>query len=398
MKDQAARRRFILSLGVIIALGPLSIDMYLPSLPAIAQALAADAASVQMSVSAYFVGLAIGQLMYGPITDRFGRKKPLLFGLALFSVASLGCALAGSIDQLIAFRGLQALGGCAGIVISRALVRDHYSGDEMARVLSSLMLVMGVAPVLAPTLGGKLQLWFGWHSIFLLLTVFGCVCLLITALRIAEPQREPAPPLSVAGIARDYLRILKHRRFMGYSLAGACGQAGMFSYITASPFVFIDYFGLEPDQYGMLFGANACGLIVCTQLNAHLLKRLRAEKVMRRALRMHLFAAAVLAVSALTGFGGIWGIVVPLIVASSCLGFTFPNAQAAAMEPFGGRAGTAAAMLGTQQFVLAGIASLVIASLHTPGASGMAIAIFCWSLLAQVALRVLVKPPRQPQA
>ena len=204
MKDQAAHRRFILSLGVIIALGPLSIDMYLPSLPAIGQALAADAASVQMSVSAYFVGLAIGQLVYGPITDRFGRRKPLLFGLALFSVASLGCAFAGSIGQLIAFRGLQALGGCAGIVISRALVRDHYSGNEMARALSSLMLVMGVAPVLAPTLGGKLQLWFGWHSIFLLLAVFGCVCLLITALRIAEPQREPlSPTVATVGSSRS---------------------------------------------------------------------------------------------------------------------------------------------------------------------------------------------------
>ncbi|EIT68283.1 Bcr/CflA family multidrug efflux MFS transporter [Hydrocarboniphaga effusa] len=395
MKDQAAHRRFILSLGAIIALGPLSIDMYLPSLPAIGRALAADAASVQMSVSAYFAGLAIGQLVYGPITDRFGRKKPLLFGLVLFSIASFGCALAGNIDQLIAFRGLQALGGCAGIVVSRALVRDHYAGNEMARVLSSLMLVMGVAPVLAPMLGGKLQLWFGWNSIFLLLAVFGVACLLITAFRIAEPQRERAPPLSVAGIAQDYVRILKHRRFMGYSLAGACGQAGMFSYITASPFVFIDYYGLAPDRYGMLFGANACGLILCTQLNALLLRRLRAEKVMRGALRVHLFGAAVMAVSAFTGLGGIWGVVIPLIVVSSCIGFTFPNAQAAAMEPFGGRAGTAAAMLGTQQFVLAGFSSLVVGQLHTPGASGMAIAIFCWSLLAQVALRVLVKPPQQ---
>jgi DHA1 family bicyclomycin/chloramphenicol resistance-like MFS transporter len=387
-------RRFILILGAVSALGPLSIDMYLPSLPAIGRELGADAASVQMTATAYFIGLAFGQVMYGPISDRFGRKKPLLFGLALYTIASIGCALAPGVNALIALRALQALGGCAGMVITRAMVRDRFPVDEMAKVLSTLVLVMGVAPILAPTLGGKIELWFGWHMIFALLVGFGVLCMLAIALGVEEVQRERSPPLSVKSVAKDYLRIVSHRRFMGYALAGGCAQAGMFAYITASPFVFIDYFGLAPDRYGLLFGVNAFGLIFASQLNSRLLKRYRAEKVLRKTLRVYLLAAMTMLICALSGFGGFWGIAVPLIFCTSSLGFTFPNSQAGAMAPFGDRAGMAAAMLGTLQFVLAGISSLVVAALHTGNALGMAATIAFWAVMAQVMLRTLVKPPR----
>lgn len=388
-------RRLILILGAVTALGPLSIDMYLPSLPAIGRELGADTASVQLTATAYFVGLAFGQVMYGPISDRFGRKKPLLFGLALYTIASIGCALAPSIEALIALRALQALGGCAGMVITRAIVRDRFAVDETAKVLSTLVLVMGVAPILAPTLGGKIELWFGWHAIFALLVGFGLLCMLAIHFGIDEVMRQRSPPLSVNSVAKDYLRIVSHRRFMGYALAGGCAQAGMFAYITASPFVFIDYFGLAPDRYGQLFGANAFGLILASQLNSRLLRRYRAEKVLRTTLLVYLAAATTMLVCAATGLGGFWGIAMPLIVCTSSLGFTFPNSQAGAMAPFGDRAGMAAAMLGTLQFVLAGLSSVVVAALHSGNALGMAATIAFWAVLAQVMLRTLVKPPRK---
>lgn len=397
MRDKSAHRRFILILGAISALGPLSIDMYLPSLPAIARDLHADTASVQMTATAYFIGLAFGQLVYGPISDRFGRKKPLLFGLALFTLASFGCALATSVEALIGLRLLQALGGCAGMVVTRAMVRDRFDVNEMASVLSALVLVMGVAPILAPTLGGKIYLWFGWNAIFMLLVAVGALCFAAIALGIDEIPRERAPPLSVRNIAKDYLRIVSHRRFMGYALAGGCAQAGMFAYITASPFVFIDYFGIAPDHYGLLFGANAFGLIAASQLNSRLLRRFRAEKVLRGALLVYLVAGFAMLASAVSGIGGFWGIALPLVMCTSSLGFTFPNSQAGAMAPFGDRAGMAAAMLGTLQFVLAGVSSVVVAELHSGDAVGMAAAIAFWGVVAQLMLRVLVKPPALSQ-
>jgi len=390
----SAHRRFILILGAISAIGPLSIDMYLPSLPAIGHDLQADAASVQMTVTAYFVGLAIGQLAYGPISDRYGRTQPLLFGLALYALASIGCALAPSVEALIGMRFLQALGGCAGMVITRAMVRDRFPVDEVAKVLSALVLVMGVAPILAPTLGGKIYLWFGWHAIFVVLVGYALLCIAAIVFGVEEAPRERAPPLAVRSVAKDYLRIVSHRRFMGYALAGGCAQAGMFAYITASPFVFIDYFGLAPDHYGFLFGANAFGLIFASQLNARVLRHFRAEKLLRTTLMIYLCAAMLMLACASTGFGGFWGIALPLVVCTSCLGFTFPNSQAGAMAPFGDRAGMASAMLGTLQFVLAGLSSIVVAALHSGNALGMAATIAFWAVLAQVMLRTLVKPPK----
>ena len=387
----SAHHRLILILGAIAALGPLSIDMYLPSLPAIGRDLHAGAGSVQMTATAYFIGLAVGQMIYGPVSDRFGRKKPLLFGLALYTVASVGCAFAPNIEALIGLRLLQALGGCAGMVITRAIVRDRYSVDDMARVLSSLVLVMGLAPILAPTLGGKIYLWFGWQAIFALLVGCGLLCMLAIVFGVDEVQRERSPPLAIRRVAKDYLRIVSHRRFMGYALAGGSAQAGMFAYITASPFVFIDYFKLAPDHYGYLFGANDFGLIFASQLNARMIERFRAEKMLRAALRVYLLASLVMLASALSGFGGFWGVVLPLMVCTTSMGFMFPNAQAGAMAPFGDRAGMASAMLGTLQFALAGVSSVVVAGLHSGNAVGMAATIAFWALVAQLLLRVLVK-------
>lgn len=398
MSTTSSRRQFILILGALAAIGPLSIDMYLPSLPAIGQTLGADAASVQLTVTSYFIGLAFGQLAYGPISDRIGRKPPLLFGLALFTLASIGCMFARDVNALIVLRVLQALGGCAGMVVTRAMVRDRFTVDEMARVLSALVLVMGVAPILAPTLGGQVFIAFGWQAIFLILSLFGAACFIAVYWGVAETQVRAAPPLSFRKVGADYLRILRHQRFMAYALAGGSAQAGMFAYITASPFVFIDYFKVAPDHYGWLFGANAFGLIAGSQLNSRLLRRFKSNHVLRVALLVYLAAGLVLLASAITHIGGFWGVSIPLLVCITSLGFTFPNAQAGAMAPFGDRAGMASAMLGTLQFTLAGISSIVVGLVHSGDAVGMAGAIAGCGLLAQLVLLVLVKSAKQQAA
>lgn len=390
--------RLILILGGLAALGPLSIDMYLPALPAIERDLATDAASAQLTLSAYFIGLAFGQLVYGPLSDRIGRKPPLLFGLALFTAASVGCALATSVEALIALRLLQALGGCAGMVVSRAVVRDRYGVEEMARILSLLVLVMGVAPILAPSLGGLLYTSFGWQSIFLLLAATGAASFVAVWCGIDESLSQRSAALSVAGVARGYLRILGHRRFMGYALSGGLAQAGMFAYIAASPFVFIEYFGLSPQHYGWLFGANAFGLIASSQANAALLGRFRSEKVLRGALNVFFVCACALLVAALTHAGGIWGVVAPLFGCMTALGMTFPNSAAGAMAPFGDRAGTASALLGTLQFGAAALASVAVGVLHGTDASAMAGVIAACGLFSQCMLRWLVRPPKAAAA
>ena len=396
MSGLSSRRQFILILGALAAIGPLSIDMYLPSLPAIGRTLGADAGSVQLTVTGYFIGLAFGQLIYGPISDRFGRKPPLLFGLALFTLASIGCMFASSVEMLIVLRVLQALGGCAGMVVTRAMVRDRFSIEEMARALSALVLVMGVAPILAPTLGGQVFIAFGWPAIFLILSIFGAACFVAVGWGIGETHARLAPPLRLNKVAMDYLRMLRHRRFMAYALAGGSAQAGMFAYITASPFVFIDYFQLAPNHYGWLFGVNAFGLIAASQFNSRLLQRFKSNVVLRRALEIYLIAGLVMLVSAISGFGGFWGVSIPLLICISSLGFTFPNAQAGAMAPFGDRAGLASAMLGTLQFTLAGFSSVIVGQVHTGNAVGMAAAIASCGLLSQLVLFVLVKRAPTP--
>jgi DHA1 family bicyclomycin/chloramphenicol resistance-like MFS transporter len=359
-----SRRRFVLTLGAIVALGPLSIDMYLPALPELQRHFGADASSTQLTLSSYFAGLAIGQIVYGPLSDRIGRKGPLLFGMVLYTLASLGCLLSPSIEWLIATRFLQALGGCAGIVITRAMVRDCYPGPEMARILSSLVLVMGVAPILAPALGAQVLVHFGWHAIFAILVAYGVLASVLVASGLVETCPVARNRLSPRQVVHGYGHLLAHRKFMGYALSGGVAQSGMFAYISVSAFVFIGVYGLAPDHFGWLFGLNAFGLIAASQLNSHVLKRVHSEVVLRWALRTYAACGVLMLLGALTGFGGIYGVAVPLFFALASMGFTFPNSIAAAMAPFGDRAGMASALLGTLQFTLAAGTGALAGWLH----------------------------------
>jgi MFS transporter, DHA1 family, multidrug resistance protein len=365
--------RLALILGALTAVGPLAIDMYLPALPTIAREFGTDASVVQSSLAAYFIGIAIGQAFYGPLSDRLGRKPILYLGLTLFMVSSIGCARAGSVDALIAFRFLQALGGCAPIVIPRAIVRDHFDQAGSVRMLSVLMLVMGLAPILAPLVGGQLLLYFGWRAVFWLLTIYAATWLTVVATALPESlpsARRLRQP--IRDVLAAYWRLACDRRFMGHGLSGALIFAGLLAYISGSPFVFIELFHVPPERYGFFFGTNALGIIAASQVNRWLVGRVDTQRILDVVLPVAMTAGVVLVLDAYTGFGGFPGILIPLFCYIACHGFVLPNTTALAMAPYGKAAGSASALLGTLQFVLGAVAGSLIGAFANGTAVPMA--------------------------
>ncbi|MDH0748066.1 multidrug effflux MFS transporter [Pseudomonas sp. GD03842] len=378
--------RTILILGALSAFGPLAIDFYLPGFPAIAAAFGTDEKHVQLTLASYFLGLSIGQLVYGPIADRFGRRVPLLFGVGLFTLASLACAFAPSLEWLIAARFVQALGGCAGMVLSRAIVSDKCSPVESAKVFSQLMLVMGLAPILAPMLGGVLVNVYGWQTIFMTLTLFSAFTAAAVAIGLPEsmPAGHPRPPLS--GALGAYLRLFRDRIFLGHALTGGIAMAGMFSYIAGSPFVFIKLYGVPAEHYGWLFGTNAAGFILVAQINARLVGRFGPGGLLSRAVWLYLSGALVLLGIASLHTRQLWPLLVPLFIYIASLGCIIPNASACAMAGQGKRAGSASALLGCLQFSVAAGAAALVGVLHDGTAVPMATVItLCGVLTAGLA-------------
>ena len=383
--------RTILILGALSAFGPLAIDFYLPGFPAMAQAFATDEKHIQLTLAVYFLGLSIGQLVYGPIADRFGRRVPLLVGVVLFTAASLACAFAPTLEWLIGARFVQALGGCAGMVLSRAIVSDKCDAVGSAKVFSQLMLVMGLAPILAPMLGGLLVNLYGWQAIFITLTGFSAMAALAVALGLPEslPANVPRQPLS--GALRQYGRLLKDREFLGHALTGGIAMAGMFAYIAGSPFVFIKLYDVPAEHYGWLFGSNAAGFILVAQVNARLLAKRGPAFLLSRIVWVYLAAGlTLLAVSALHT-QQLWPLLIPLFVCIASLGCIIPNASACAMSGQGARAGSASAMLGCLQFSVAAVAAWLVGALHDGSAMPMAMVI---SLCGVVSVAIAVATRR----
>ncbi|WDM59917.1 multidrug effflux MFS transporter [Pseudomonas sp. NEEL19] len=379
--------RMVLILGALSAFGPLAIDFYLPAFPAMAQAFATDEKHVQATLAAYFLGLSIGQLAYGPVADRFGRRKPLMFGVTVFTLASLACAYAPNLDTLVLARFVQALGGCAGMVLSRAIVSDKCDPVASAKVFSQLMLVMGLAPILAPMLGGVLVNVAGWQSIFLTLSLFSAACLLAVSLGLPESMPEDMPRQPLSGALRQYLRLLADRVFLGHAVTGGIAIAGMFAYIAGSPFVFIKLYGVPAEHYGWLFGANAAGFILVAQVNARLLAKRGPAFLLARAVWLYLGAGlALLGVAALRPTA-LWPLLVPLFVCIASLGCIIPNASACAMSGQGARAGSASALMGCVQFSVAAGAAALVGLLHDGSAVPMALVIcLCGALAVSAAL------------
>jgi MFS transporter, DHA1 family, multidrug resistance protein len=353
--------RIVGILGALTAMGPLAIDMYLPALPSISRDLGATPALVQASLAAYFIGVALGQALYGPFSDRWGRKPALYLGLTVFTLSSAACALTTRVDLLIACRFLQALGGCAPLVVPRAVVRDHFDQRASVRALSMLILVMGLAPILAPLVGGQLLVTWGWRAIFWLLGGYGAVALVVVALLLPESlplQARRTQPIRL--VLSTYGRLLTDRSFMGWVLSGGMIFSGLLAYISGSSFVFIELFGVRPERFGLFFGANAIGLIAASQINGWLARRFHPKQVVNAVMPVAAAAGLALVIDVSTGFGGFVGLLLPLFCFVACLGFVMPSTTALAMAPHGSEAGSASALLGTVQFTMAATASAMV--------------------------------------
>ncbi|MEO6089459.1 MAG: multidrug effflux MFS transporter [Umezawaea sp.] len=375
--------RLALVLGGLTAFGPLSIDMYLPAMPRMAGDLHAADATVQLTLTSFIIGLAIGQLLIGPLSDSLGRRRPLLFGLGLYVVGSVLCAISPTSGVLIAARAVQAVGAAAGLVIARATVRDRYSGVAMARFFSTLMLVNGVAPVLAPVIGAQLLNWTSWRGVFVTLAVIGSVLLAVVALLLPESLpaalRTPARP---GAVVRTYANLCTQRSFIGYALASGLMFAALFAYISGSSFALQGVYGLSPQQFSLVFGFNGVGIILAGGVNRRLVGRFSEQAMLFSGLL--LAAVSGLGVLAAVVFGlGLVGLLVPLFFLVSAVGIVLPNATSLALADQARSAGAASALLGVLQFVIGGGLATPLVGLGGPGtALPMAAVIAGFSVLA----------------
>lgn len=343
--------QLVLVLGGLIALGPLTIDMYLPAFPSIADELNASDSSVQLTLTGMLGGLAVGQLIIGPLSDAFGRRRPLLIGVVTHAAASVLCALAPSIYVLSGVRVLQGFAGAAISVVAMAMVRDLFSGVAVARLMSRLMLVIGLAPILAPSLGGLILQLTTWRGIFGVLAVAAVLLTLVALFGIRETlPAERRRPANLRSTLATYRSLLRDRTFVALVLIGGLMLSAVFAYVSGSSFVLQNGYGLDERSFGLVFGANAVGLTVASQLNPALIKRFSVVNVLTGATLVAACAAASLVVAGATGWFGLAGVLLPLALIVASCGLSLPNTPALALTRHGEAAGTAAAMLGAVQF------------------------------------------------
>ncbi|MEO5924111.1 MAG: Bcr/CflA family multidrug efflux MFS transporter [Bryobacteraceae bacterium] len=387
------RFELLILLGMLQAIAPVSIDMYLPAMPQLEQVFHASAAAVESTMVTFLIGFAFGQLLYGPITDRFGRKPPLYFSLVLFTISSAACAFVPSIGMMSLLRLFQALGACGGSVISRAMVRDLFPPSELRRVFSMLVLVLGVSPILAPMLGSYLLLWFGWQSAFLAQATVGVLCFLGMHFRLRESMSdEQRRPLHLGTIISSYATLIKDRTFMGASAVCGFSSAGAFAYIASASFVFISQYKVAIEHFGWLFGSVAAGMVAASQINGRMSSHIPLWKVLRGANLVQLAAAILLLSSVLSGIGGLPVVFFSIFIYIACQGFVFPNGSTIAMMRHAEMAGTASALLGTTQFLIAAVGTAFLGSLDNP-AIPMALVILTCAVIS-TALNFLTLGPR----
>ena len=385
MNDKTRNNKFylILILGCLTAIGPLSIDMYLPAFPEIAKSLHTSVAQVTLSLSSFFIGISAGQFLYGPLLERFGRKKPLYLGLSIYLLASVGCALATSVNALIALRLLQALGGCVGMVASRAMIRDLFDVKENAKIFSTLMLVVAVSPIIAPTLGGYITAALGWHYVFVMLIIIA-ISILIAIYFLLPETKKPDPGFSLKPkpIIKSYAAVLTHPQFYTYALTAAISAASIYTYIAGSPHVFMELFHVNEKQYGWIFALIAMGLIGASQLNSVLLKNYTSQQIIKTALRCQSIIGAVMVVMIVFGWVDLFGIIFFIFIFLCCQGFVFPNASALSLAAFGHNAGSASALLGGIQMGIGAGTSAVVSVLQNSTALPMASVMACCAISA----------------
>ncbi|TMI90850.1 MAG: multidrug effflux MFS transporter [Bacteroidetes bacterium] len=385
MTDDTRKKNFylILILGFLTAIGPFSIDMYLPAFPSIARGLHTTVARVTLSLSSFFIGISAGQLLYGPLLERFGRKKPLYAGLCIYLVASIGCAMAASVNALIVLRLLQALGGCVGLVASRAMVRDLFDVKENAKIFSMLMLVVAVSPIIAPTLGGYITAMLGWRYVFAMLIVVDLIILMGTYFLLPE-SKKPDPNFSLrpGPIIKNFSGVITHPQFYTYALTAAISAAGLYAYIGGSPHVFMEIFRVNERQYGWIFALIAMGLIGASQVNSVLLKNYNSEQIIKVALCCQSVIGVTMASITFLGWNDLFVTIFLIFIFLCTQGFVFPNASALSLASFGHNAGSASALMGAIQMTIGAGTSALVSVLQNHTAMPMTGVMACCAITA----------------
>lgn len=387
---------FLLLLGAMSAFPPVTTDIYLPALPELTQSLRGTITEGQITLAVYFVGLGFGQLFYGPWSDRIGRRPTMLTGAVIYLAASVGCAIAMTMNQMIVLRFFQALGACSGVVISTAVVRDRFDQQESAKIFSMLLTLRGVGPILAPLAGGVIVTWLGWRAIFWAVTLFGITLGLSVLFGLKETRTEAvAARARSESPTRAYMAVLRNPRIVGYMLTSGLNFSCMFAWIAAAPYLVISLYKVPALYFGWVFGANAAGFMIAAQINRRLLKSYRADDILPRGAIGAVVAAIVLLIDALTGFGGALGVFLPLFAVVSSLGFVSTNAMAGGMAVDPSRAGAVSALFGASQFSVAGLTTVAAAVLSHQPALAMATVIMICALGALVfPLRLMAQRAR----
>jgi DHA1 family bicyclomycin/chloramphenicol resistance-like MFS transporter len=393
----SARPSFALAalLTTLVALGPLSTDLYLPALPTLARVFASDAAGVQLTLSVFLAGFACGQIFYGPLSDRFGRRPLMLGGLALFCAGSIGCVLATSIEMLVLARFVQALGACAGPVIGRAVVRDLWGASESARIIAYMGGAMAIAPLVGPTLGGFLTVLFGWQSNFVLLLLIGALQLVAVACMLSESNvhRDPAASNPRQMVA-NFARLLADRHYLGCLLSFSFSYSALFAFISASSFVLADRHGLTPQVYGLCFGVVIAGYLLGSLASGRLVRRLGSDYLLLRGAWLGAIAGVSMAALEFSGVRSIAAILGPMFFCTVATGLVMPNAIARALAPYPTMAGSASALMGFVQMTIAALVGIAVGHALAGGGAVLALAVAVCTLAAPLSYLALTRGQR----
>ncbi|SHL70188.1 multidrug effflux MFS transporter [Flavobacterium saccharophilum] len=381
--------QLILILGSLTALGPFSIDMYLPGFSGIAKDLNTTVAKVSMSLSSYFIGISAGQLLYGPLLDRFGRKKPLFIGLMVYILASLGCIYVNNIDTFIFLRFIQAIGSCAATVASVAMVRDLFPVKDIPKVFSLLMLVLGLSPMLAPTIGGYVTEDFGWHIVFFILMCMGIAILIASQVGLTNSYKpDTSISLKPKPIISNFMKVLKEPQFYTYAFTGSIAFSGLFTYVAASPIVFMDIYHVDAKTYGWIFAFMSVSFIGSSQLNSLLLKKFSSEQMILAALISQSVISIIFLLLSVNNLLGLYETIAMLFLFLGCLGISNPNTAGLTMAPFAKNAGSASALMGAIQLGLGALASFAVGVFVKDSVAPMVLIMTVTTLIALVVLNI----------